>query len=50
MDYQYSFSEVDGHLSIVGQELESIPIEMGEQYGALTSQLSLNFNQIKYSK
>jgi len=34
------------HLSVIGQELERIPVELGEKYGTQTKQLDLSYNNI----
>lgn len=45
---EISLSEDGSHLSIVDQNLDNIPDDLGEHYGPKVTDLALAFNNIKY--
>lgn len=46
MSFQASLE--GSHLSVVGQGLEEIPIELGETHGEIVTELDLTENAIRY--
>jgi hypothetical protein len=46
---EISLSDDGSHLSIVDQNLDAVPDDLGEHYGAKVTDLALAFNNIKYA-
>jgi len=40
-------TDTDKHLSVVGQDLSEVPVDLGEKYGAKITQLDLSYNNIE---
>jgi hypothetical protein len=45
---EFSLSDDGKHLSIIDQNLQEVPVELGERYGHTVTELALSYNELKY--
>ena len=47
--HQSPISFENGHLSIVGHDIEELPLDVAQTYGPQTTTLNLSFNRLTYA-